>query len=234
MLRCILVDDEIQALGYLRYMCEINPHVEIVKVFQKPEKFLKSKDSLEFDLVFLDIEMPGMKGTEIAKTFSGKGIIFTTAYKHFAADAFELEAIDYLVKPLNQERLNKAIEKALIWRKNQESKGVWIDLPTSLGKAHVIMDDIRFIKTSEIDKRDKVLFMKNSEEILVKNTSFSELLNRLPMSQFCQISRSEIVNIKYISHFTENLLQISLDPDKSIDFTIGEKFKPNFLLKMKI
>lgn len=234
MLKCILVDDEIQAIGYLKSLCEKHPEIEIIKAFQDPRKFLTTYRELDFDVVFLDIEMPGMLGTEVARKIENKGIIFTTAYKHFAVDAFELNAVDYLTKPLNEERLRLAIEKAFFWKKHQEKAQVWIDLPTSQGKSHLLTEEIFSIKTSEIDKRDKILFFNNGEEILIKNTSFTLLNELLPAEKFCQINRGEIINLKRVKTFSDFKVHLSNSSGQIEEFVIGDKFKINFLNKMRV
>ena len=111
-LKCLLLDDELPGLTYLRMLCEQIPELEVVKAFNDPLKLLRASADLEFDLCITDIEMPGLSGLELAQLLKGKQVIFITAYKEFAAEAFDLDAVDYIRKPIQKERLEKAIFKA--------------------------------------------------------------------------------------------------------------------------
>ncbi|HLW41516.1 MAG TPA: response regulator [Flavobacterium sp.] len=111
MLRCILLDDELLALQYLKLLCEQMEGVEVVKAFNNSEKFIAEKDSLDFDVCITDIEMPVINGLQIANLLSDKHIIFTTAYKDYAVEAFDLDAMDYITKPVQKDRLEKAFRK---------------------------------------------------------------------------------------------------------------------------
>ena len=112
-LRCLLLDDELPGLTYLKMLCEQLPELEVVRSFNSPKKLLEELPSLEFDLCILDIEMPEMNGLQVANLLGNKPVIFTTAYKEYAADAFDVNAIDYITKPVKKERLQQAITKAI-------------------------------------------------------------------------------------------------------------------------
>ncbi len=99
-IKCLLLDDELPGLAYLKMLCEQLPELEVVKAFNSPEVLLNEWKSLDFDLLITDIEMPGMNGLQVADAIKGKAIIFTTAYKNFAVDAFDRDATDYVVKVL--------------------------------------------------------------------------------------------------------------------------------------
>ena len=98
-LKCVLLDDELPGLTYLKMLCEQIPEVEIVKVFNDPVKFLASIHHLDFEAVILDIEMPKVNGLQVAQALKDKLIIFATAYKQYAFDAFDLDATDFIGKP---------------------------------------------------------------------------------------------------------------------------------------
>ena len=118
-LKCLLLDDELPALSYIKLLCEELPDVEVVKAFNDPEKFLESISTLDFNVCILDIQMPKHSGLEVAQHLKDKLIIFTTAYKEFAAEAFDLNAVDYIRKPLQKDRFEKAILKAKEILKNK-------------------------------------------------------------------------------------------------------------------
>ena len=100
-------------LTYLKMLCEQIPELEIIKSFDNPKKLLEATQELDFDLIISDIEMPGIDGLSLANLLQNKLVIFTTAYKDYAAEAFDIDAVDYITKPVTKERLQKAIVKAL-------------------------------------------------------------------------------------------------------------------------
>jgi len=130
----LLLDDELPGLKYLKMLCEQIPELEVVKAFNSPETFLMELSSLEFDLCILDIEMPGMDGLSIANLLGDKPVIFTTAYKEYAAEAFDLNAIDYIRKPVTRERLQTAVNKALYRIRQSNPARNFIQINTNKGK----------------------------------------------------------------------------------------------------
>jgi len=117
MLRIILVDDEPIILEDLKLLIENNKNIEIAGMYTDPLEALRELPVTKADCAFLDIEMPGLSGIELAEKLSLVNpdieVIFITAYNHYAAQAFELDAIDYLLKPIKPERIDKAIDKLL-------------------------------------------------------------------------------------------------------------------------
>jgi len=113
MIKCVILDDELLAISYLKLLCEQIDNVEVVKAFNDPKIFLNEIDNIDCNLCILDIEMPGMTGLQVAEIISGsKKIIFTTAYDQFAAKAFRISAVDYLLKPIDAADLQEAVKKA--------------------------------------------------------------------------------------------------------------------------
>src|SRR5687768_13849549 len=109
-LRCLLLDDELPGLAYLKLLCEQIEDIEVVKAFNDSSKFLEESKLLEFDFCCLDIEVTGIKGIDVASIIE-KPVIFVTAYKEYASEAFDIDAIDFIKKPIQKDRLEKAIQK---------------------------------------------------------------------------------------------------------------------------
>ena len=146
-LKCLLLDDELPGLSYLKLLCEQIPELELVRAFNDPEVFLKEFPELDFDLCILDIEMPGISGIQLAAILKDKPVIFTTAYKDYATDAFDLNAIDYVVKPVKFERLKQAVNKA-IQRINPENRTEkHIRLNTDKGIAIFDTNQLVYVRT---------------------------------------------------------------------------------------
>jgi two-component system LytT family response regulator len=229
-LRCILLDDELPALAYLRVLCGQVPDVDVVRAFNDPVKFLQESTTLTFDLCILDIEMPGLNGLDVARQLTGKLVIFTTAYREYAAEAFDLDAIDYLRKPIQQDRFAKAIAKAQTQLASHTAERQYIQLNTSKGKGLLFFDQVQYITTG-LDKRDKLVLLDTGEEMLVKNISFEKLLQALPEPGFCQINKKEIIAMKLVQFFTHDEITTTItDPNgKPRRFSLSENFRPAFL-----
>ena len=232
-LKCVLLDDEIPGLTYLKLLCEQIPEIEIVKSFNDPLLFIKEQEKLAYDLCICDIEMPGLKGTEVAQLIQSKMILFTTAYKEFAVEAFELNAVDYLTKPLKKERLQVAIEKALLRKEQTAPMAQTIQWQTEKGKAVLQIENILHIQTSTIDSRDKQMIYDN-QIITLKNISFEKLKHLLPSNSYCQINKNEMIRLQCVTFFTADHIDTTIVfQNKKMVLSIGNSYKAQFSEKMK-
>jgi len=236
-IRCLLLDDELPGLTLLKMLCEQIDELEVVKAFNSPEILLNEWESLDFDLLITDIEMPGMNGLQVADAIKGKAIIFTTAYKNFAVDAFDRDAIDYVVKPVKPERLLQAVQKvaAHIARPKETAIHKQIQLNTDKGKALIHTGKIFCMVTSTIDSRDKILFLNDSSKITVKNISFEKLLEILPESEFCRINKKAVIALKHVQFYShDEIIADVIYPDgKNFTFPLSEIYRNDFMKKVK-
>ncbi len=232
-LRCLLLDDELPGLTYLKMLCEQIPELEVVKAFNSPVVFLKEIAELDFDICILDIEMPEINGLHVASQLNGKPVIFTTAYKEYAAEAFDLNAIDYVRKPVQMERLQQAVQKALKQIAKVPEKE-FVQLNTDKGKTILHFNRIAHIKTSEIDSRDKLVRMTDGSKLTLKNISFEKLRTILPERDFCQINKQEIIAILSVRFFSNDEIttNIPLDQNKDLVLSLGDSFRSDFLRKV--
>jgi DNA-binding LytR/AlgR family response regulator len=232
----LLLDDELPGLKYLKMLCEQIPELEVVKAFNNPETFLNELPSLKFDLCILDIEMPGMDGLSIANLLGDKPVIFTTAYKEYAAEAFDLNAIDYIRKPVTKERLQTAVNKALNRIQQANPPKNFIQINTNKGKTLLFFNQIARIITSETDSRDKIARLHDGKTLVLKNISLEKLMQYLPEPDFCQVNKKEIISlssVQYFSHdeITTNIIQPS---GKPLIITLGDVYREDFLQKVKV
>ncbi|MEG0918043.1 MAG: response regulator [Myroides sp.] len=231
MLRCVLLDDELLALQYLKLLCEQINGVEVVKAYNNAEKFIQEKDELDFDVCVSDIEMPSINGLQIANLLSDKHIVFTTAYRDFAVEAFDLEVIDYITKPVQKDRLEKAFRKIEKLTKETKQVSEYITLNSEKGKSIINTNDVFYITVSDVDSRDKIIHFKDETTLLVKNNSFEKLKEILPTGKFSRINKREIIamnSVNYYSH-DEIVSKILID-GKPKTFTIGINFRNEFLM----
>lgn len=230
-LRCLLLDDELPGLAYLKLLCEQMPELEVVRAFNDPAIFLKEFADLEFDLCILDIEMPVISGIQLAGMLKDKAVIFTTAYKEYAADAFDLNAIDYVVKPVRVERLKQAVSKAALWLEKQDTgrKHAW--LITNKGKTRIYFDELLYIKISEVDSRDKIAYLTDNTILQLKNISFKQLTVLLPPDHFSRINKKEFIAMNCVHSFSGNQIttNIHIQGNKPLVLTLGEAFRDEFL-----
>ncbi|WP_185216277.1 LytR/AlgR family response regulator transcription factor [Sphingobacterium mizutaii] len=236
-LRCLLLDDELPSLQYLKLLCQQIPDLEIVKSFNSPKDLLVELPMLEYDLLISDIDMPDLNGLELAEQLRGKPIIFITAYAEYAADAFDLQAVDYIRKPLKIERLKQAIQKLLSirGRKPIEEKN-FVQLNTDQGKYLLYFDQIAYIQTSSLDSRDKIVRLVDQKEVTLKNISFDKLLEILPEMQFCRINKKEIISMNIISSFSHDEIKtnFSIGSDAPLTFNLSEIYKTAFIQKVSL
>ncbi|MET3037378.1 response regulator transcription factor [Chryseobacterium sp. NRRL B-14859] len=230
MIKCVILDDELLAISYLKLLCEQIDDVEVVKAFNDPKIFLNEIDSIDCNLCVLDIEMPGMTGLQVAELISdSKKIIFTTAYKEYAAEAFDLNVVDYVRKPIKKERLIQAFEKAKEQISTSQKKA-FIEWNTNIGKTVILAEQIAYIKTSEIDSRDKDIILNDGTMIVLKNLNFKNLLEMLPAKDFAQVNKKEIISISSIKVFTTNEIITTLpEGDHFLKLQIGEAYKSSLM-----
>ena len=229
-IKCLILDDEIPGLTYLKMLCEQFPEVTVVKAFDNSSIFLNEVDTLDFNTCILDIEMGGMNGLQVANILKGKAIIFVTAYREYAVDAFELNAVDYICKPIQRDRLKQAIDKVIDKLNGNRLQNEFVQLNSEKGKILLYFDRISYIIVSESDSRDKVVYMTDGRASLLKNISFDKLDKILPPNMFCRINKKEIIAFKIVEHFSNDVITSSVRQAGSpILFTLSEVYKSDFL-----
>lgn len=212
MIRCVVIDDERIILDELCAMI-VQAKAELLKAYQDSFELLESIEDLRPDAVFLDIEMPGLNGIDLARKiteFDPKiQIVFVTAYEQYALEAFEVSAVHYILKPLTQDKINEAIERIKRVRRMNENRGDIERAEVIIGKtgtaARVSLrdrDDIIIFKTADI------VYLKSEEGktvVVTKKGSYQSRAglqfweSRLKGLDFIRCHRSFIVNANYIT-----------------------------------
>jgi len=235
-LKCLLLDDELPGLSYLKLLCEQIQELEVVRAFNNPETFLKELPGLDFDLCILDIEMPGINGIQMAKLLKDKPFIFTTAYKDYAINAFDLNAVDYVTKPVKLERLKQAVNKVLQRNKTDQPSRKSIRINTDKGNVQLFFDQIIYVHTSGIDSRDKIAILKNDTRLQLKNISFTKLNSILPTKEFCQVNKRELISLNRVTYFSNDQIttNIFLQSEKPLVLTLGSPYRSDFIGKLNL
>lgn len=199
-MNCLIVDDNKIARTTLKKLISLDPSlILIAECSNATEAYIKILEQ-PIDLLFLDIEMPGMTGMELAQSLGQKRplIIFTTSNRDYAAEAFDLDVIDFITKPVTTVRFLKSIEKAREFRK------------TKILPADLIEEDFIFIRDSGTVRRlqlDNILYLEAQGDyvkIYVANqfynihTTLKSVEEKLPASVFLRVHRSFIINVSKI------------------------------------
>lgn len=231
-LKCLILDDELPGLTYLKLLCEQFSEVEVVKAFNDPQVFLEEIHLLEFDVCILDIEMGGMNGLQIANLLKDKAIIFVTAYKEYAAEAFDLNAVDYVRKPIQRDRLKQAIDKAIERVEKARQEKTFVQLNSEKGKALLYFDQINYITISDTDSRDKMVYLSDGKILILKNISFDKLLYLLPDNLFCRINKKEIIALRIIQYFSyDEIITSIIHNETPIHFFLSDIYRIDFMKK---
>jgi len=205
-IQALVVDDERYAREELIYLLKAFPIISVVGEAENGEGAIMKTLQLQPDVVFLDVEMPKMNGMEVAKSFMELKkvplIIFATAYPQFAAEAFRINAIDYLLKPYDENQLKQTIgriEKELFPPMPAEAAGTLGKLAIESGGEidYISLDDILYIYRKE--KMTKIITHKREYEVRL---SLKELETRLTPFSFFRIHKGYLINLKYVIRLT--------------------------------
>ncbi|MEJ5089027.1 response regulator [Sphingobacterium faecium] len=227
-MRYIIVDDEPIARNGIKKMVDQIPQLELLGSFNSAETASEFLKHTPVDLIFLDIRMSGINGLEFARDIPKLTlIIFTTAYSQYAVDSYDVDAIDYLVKPINPLKLRKAVDKAI----NYHTLLLAED-KKNLGQIQedyiIVKSDRRFFKIQHHDilfiegLKDYVIIQLENERIITRMI-VKQIHEILPQQLFLRINRSFIVNKSHINSFDNNDVFI-----KDYEIGIGSAFKNSF------
>lgn len=230
MINAIAIDDEPLALTVIQSLCDKSDKVHLVKTFTQPNEALKHLQQFSTDLIFCDIQMPAMTGLSLVKSLQQKTmVIFTTAFSEYAAVSYELNAIDYLLKPINQKRFTQAINKALeyfdyIHKKEQPANAnIFVRADFSLVKIPVA--DILYIEGSA----DYLKIYIKDRKPVVARMPMKEMMEKLKATDFIRVHRSYIVPFSKIESVRGASIFIG---DKA--FPIGRTYMDEFLSRYSI
>lgn len=241
-MKCVIIDDEPLAIDVLRDYCEKIRLLDVVGTFTNALDAIAVIKEKEVDLIFSDIEMPQISGIDFMQSMDNRPLfIFTTAYSQYAIEGFELNAVDYLVKPIPYHRFVKAVVRAKeLMSLKEKDKSMKPYISSSCGLSDVqtgyifVKADYENVKLN-IDDIVYVQGLKDYLKIHVAGTnkpiltllSFKDFLEKVPEGQFLRIHKSFIVNIGYIRSVQKNKVIIY---DNRIP--IGESYKNEFMERL--
>ena len=227
MIKYLIIDDEHIAHDIIKGYCDMLPNLVLQKNCYDALEALQFLNEQPVDLIFLDLNMPKLKGFDFLRTLaSPPKVIVTTAYQEFALEGYELNIADYLLKPFSFERFLKAVNKAVSTPGKVSVSSVEEKRPTAVNRiflrgdkkyTQLVIDDILYIEAS--GNYTKVI---TKNETLVTREKISNMLTLLPSDEFLQVHKSFAIAIKYIHSIEGNRISIG---DHTIP--IGKMFRAN-------
>lgn len=223
MLKCIAIDDEPLALELLEDNISKVPYLQLVALCSNAFEAMKVLEKETVDLVFCDIQMPGLTGLQFIQTLSQKPMfIMITAYEKFALDGYSLDVLDYLVKPVSVERFIKACNKAkelhALKQKNfSDAKPDYIFLNVDYKLLKIVLSDIMWIE----GLKDYVkIHLKSTQRAVITRISMKAMEEQLPSAEFIRIHKSYIVSVSYITAIMKNSLFIG-----EVELPVSDNYK---------
>jgi DNA-binding LytR/AlgR family response regulator len=212
---CLIVDDEPPAREILKRYVERTPMLHLEGECNNAFEVITFLHKRNIDLIFLDIQMPQLNGLELLRTLANRPkVIFTTAFEHHAFESYELDAVDYLLKPIKFERFIKAINKAIPPKEVEQANSVSVEPLSSWPESFlyfrserkmvkVILQDILYIESL----KDYVKIITHKEQVITKY-SMTAIEAMLPAKKFIRIHRSYLVALDKIKSFSNTNIQV--------------------------
>lgn len=239
-MKCVIIDDEPLAIDIIETYIQKVGGMEIIAKCNNPLDAITILNKSQVDLVFLDIEMPNLTGIDLVKAVENiPQFIFTTAYPQYALDGFNLNATDYLVKPIPFHRFLKAVSKAKAKyelekvssgratsykHQSNEVNSNFIFIKSEYDNIKINTEDIKYLQ----GLKDYIkIYIKDSNKTVLTLSSFKEIQDKLPSNQFLRVHRSFIVNISFIKSVQKTKIIID-----DIRIPIGETYKKKVLKRL--
>jgi two-component system LytT family response regulator len=230
--KCMIVDDEPMAREIISSFVGKIHNLELVATCKNVSEAFSILQKESIQLIFLDINMPEISGLSLAKSIQHKSqVIFTTAYREYALEGFDLQAVDYLLKPISFDRFLKAVQKyfdlqvskeIIHQEKVSEVKETSIFVRSDRKMVKVRFSEIRYVESLS----DYVKIFTNQETIVTRET-ISNIESKLPSKEFLRTHRSYIVSMNKINSFTNEFVEL----DKKA-IPISRSYKENVLQKL--
>jgi len=197
-IKCVAIDDEPLALQLMKAYIEKTPALHLAQIFEDAVSAAEFLRKYPVDLLFVDIQMPDINGLDLVRSIENKPmIIFTTAHRKFAFEGFELQAIDYLLKPVSFERFTKAVAKAEEYYKFKNSRASndeYLYVYSEYKLVKIDLNEIEFIESLE----DYIRIHLTNNKPVLSLMPLKRVLQKLPSSKFQQVHRSYIVSVNKI------------------------------------
>ena len=228
MIRCLIVDDEPLAREILGQYVSQSDELQLVGACKNANEVVELLQKESVDVLFLDIQMPGISGMALMKSLENPPlVVFTTAYDQYAVEGYEVSAVDYLLKPISPDRFKKAVEKVremILYKKSSSRDLNYMFIRADYQDIKVMFDDILYVE----GLKDYVKVVTKEKRIITL-TNIKGMLEKLPQDRFIRVHNSYIVAKDKVQTVKGTILTID---DKEIP--IGLTFKDNFMKGMNL
>ena len=229
MIKCLVVDDEQHAIDIMLYYISQTSYLELVGSTTRPVEALQMVATMDIDLVFLDIQMPDLSGIDFVKAINGKcKVILTTAYSEFAIEGFDLDVVDYLLKPIRFPRFLTAVQKAVkevvekpVEDRKSEDDYIFVKTESKGKLLKIDLGDIEYIE----GMKNYVAIYRGGQKTLVY-TNLRDLLNHLPAQDFIRIHKSFIIPLSLVTGIEGNRILLK---GVNAEILIGESYKADLM-----
>jgi len=227
-IKCIAIDDEPLALKQISSYVDKTPFLEVVALCHSAFEAMEYLAINEVDLMFVDINMPDLSGMDFVKSLIQKPqIIFTTAYSEYAIEGFQVDALDYILKPISYASFLKAVNKAKTWFElnQKQTESIQTTQDSIFVKSEYKMVRIFFSEIKYIESSNEYIQIH-----LVNNDPVTTLIRlkvmeeQLPKDKFMRVHRSFIVNLDRVKVIERNRIVF----DQNVYIPVGEQYKENF------
>jgi DNA-binding LytR/AlgR family response regulator len=199
MMTCIAIDDEPKALEVIERYCQKISSVSLKGTFRKPLKAIEFLSREKVDVIFLDINMPDISGMQLLQTLSPRPlIIFTTAYSQYAVESYELNALDYLLKPVTFERFLMAINKAAAALSSKNISGMDEDAAVFI-KSGPQTYRVRVSEILYLEKNGNYITVHLKDGNILIRENMGDIFDLVPAADFIRVHKSYVVGIRHIS-----------------------------------
>lgn len=226
MINCIIVDDEQHAIDILKHYVEQSSQLNLVLATTKAIEAINLVQSRKIDLIFLDVQMPEISGIEVVHAINGKcKVIFTTAYENYAVQGYELEVVDFLLKPISLSRFLRAVQKVqdTLPKKNSDSAEpdfIYVKTGFKNQVEKIILSTIQYIEST---KNYAIIHHEGKKTTVY--ISLKELEEQLPPAKFIRMHKSFIVAYAQIEAVSGNRVFLK---NVEAPVIIGDSYKENF------
>jgi DNA-binding LytR/AlgR family response regulator len=226
MIKAIAIDDEAPALKVIENFCDRTDTIILERTFRRPAEALSYLQQSPVDLLFLDIHMPSQSGLQLYKTIGpGTLAIFTTAHSEYAVEGFNLNAIDYLLKPFTLERFQQAVNKAaeyLTFRNTHQNQGQFTEallIRADYSLIRISTADILFVEAAD----DYLKIHQDNKPPLTVRMTMKSIVTMLAPAEFIRIHRSYIVSLRRIDNVRNKMISLG-----GRDLPIGNNYEAAF------
>jgi len=223
--KCLIIEDQLPAQRILMGYIEEIPNLELMGAYISPLKAIETLETKAIDILFLDVHLPKISGIDFLKSFPHPpAVILTTAFPEYALEGFELDVIDYLLKPFSFERFLKAISKI---KRITKSSNPIVHQKFLFLRAQGVIQKVKIEDILYVEAKGSFVLVHTTNNRFIANTSLQELLLRLG-DNFIRCHKSYIVNIAAITKIVGNTIKI-----EDVSILIGRTYREALLAKLK-